>query len=342
MFDFNYYAELEPQKYYENKDDTPTATAKREAMLGNKQALYVASEKHDGEWSMSIIDTNNLLVRSRSRGVNGSFGNFTDKIPHITQELKLFPVGTVILGELCYLDYSKTSKDVGSILRCLTPKAIARQSEEKNKLHLVIFDCLSYGGESLMGWGYLERLHYISDRFDYMRHPREFSYIQVTNWVTSPTSFEDFVMNIWAQGGEGAVIQRIDAKYTPGARPSWQSLKVKKHMDPLELPVIYWNGATKEYTGVDSANWPYKDKDGKPVTKYWYNGWAGGITVNYFGNPVAVSSGLTDEDREWLTTEEAGQLIAQGKLYAVISAMEVTDKHSLRHPILEKLRTDEK
>jgi ATP-dependent DNA ligase len=336
MFDFNYYAELEPQKYYENKDETPNAIKKREAMLSNENSQYVMSHKWDGEWSMSIIGDKQLLVRSRSRGVNGTFGNFTDKVPHITEELKQLPAGTVILGELCFSDLKKTAKDVGSILRCLTPKAIERQKEEVNKLHLKVFDCLAWNGESQMKMGYYNRLININMALSNY----QFKYIGMTEFTTE--NFEDFVSNIWAAGGEGAVIQRKDSKYAPGTRPSWQSLKVKKHMDPLELPVIYYNGATKEYTGKDSANWPYKDKDGNLVTKYWYNGWAGGITVNYFGNAVAVSSGLTDEDREWLTTDEAAQLIAQGKLYAVISAMEVTDKHSLRHPILERLRTDEK
>ena len=336
MFDFNYYAELEPQKYYENKDETPNAIKKREAMLSNENSAYVMSHKWDGEWSMSIVGDKQLLVRSRSRGVNGTFGNFTDKVPHITAELNQLPFGTVILGELCFPDLKKTAKDVGSILRCLTPKAIERQKEEANRLHLKIFDCLSWDGKSQMNKGYYDRLININVAISNY----QFKYIEMTDFTTE--NFEDFVLNIWAAGGEGAVIQRKDCKYAPGTRPSWQSLKVKKHMDPLELPVIHWNGATKEYTGKDSANWPYKDKEGKLVTKYWYNGWAGGITVNYLGNAVAVSSGLTDEDREWLTTDEAAQLIAQGKLYAVISAMEVTDRHSLRHPILERLRTDEK
>jgi ATP-dependent DNA ligase len=337
MFDFNYYAELEPQKYYENKDETPNAIKKREAMLSNEGGQYIISHKWDGEWSMSIIGDNQLLIRSRSRGVNGTFGNFTDKVPHIVEELKQLPPHTVILGELCFPDLKKTAKDVGSILRCLTPKAIERQKQEANKLHLELFDCLCFNGVSFMDKGYWDRLYSLNLA---LANYCNFKYIEITEFALE--NFEDFVSNIWAAGGEGAVIQRADSKYAPGTRPSWQSLKVKKHMDPLELPVIYWNGATKEYTGKDSANWPYKDKDGKLVTKYWYNGWAGGITVNYFGNPVAVSSGLTDEDREWLTTDEAAQLIAQGKLYAVISAMEVTDKHSLRHPILERLRTDEK
>jgi ATP-dependent DNA ligase len=336
MLDFNYFAELEPQKYYENKDDTPSARAKREAMLSNKNNEYVITEKHDGEWSMSIIAEDRILVRSRSRGVNGSFGNFTDKIPHIVEELKGFPAGIVLLGELCYLDYSKTSKDVGSILRCLTPKAISRQLDESMKLHLVIFDCLACDGNSMLNEEYNNRLILANDLVQkYAKH-----YIHITKIQTE--NFESFVDAIWDAGGEGGVIQRKNAKYASGARPSWQSLKVKKHLDEIEVPVIAVNPPTREYSGKDSANWQFKDSDGNLVTKYFFNGWAGGITVNYKGKNVSISSGLSDDDREWLSTSEATEMIKSSTLYAVISAMEETEDGSLRHPILKRLRTEVK
>jgi ATP-dependent DNA ligase len=335
MFDFNFYAELEPQKYYENKDETPNAIKKREAMLSNENSAYVMSHKWDGEWSMSIVGDKQLLVRSRSRGVNGTFGNFTDKVPHITAELNQLPFGTVILGELCFPDLKKTAKDVGSILRCLTPKAIERQKEEANRLHLKVFDCLSWDGKSQMNKGYYDRLININVAISNY----QFKYIEMTEFTTE--GFEDFVSNIWAAGGEGAVIQRKDCKYAPGTRPSWQSLKVKKHLEDDEAEVIAVNPPTKEYTGKDAANWSYKDENGNLVTKYWYNKWAGGIEVLYHDHSINISSGLSDEDRQWLETSEAYDLIKQHKLWAVITAMEETED-SLRHPVLKRLRTDEK
>ena len=340
-FNFDYFAELEPQKYYENKDMTPNAIAKREAMLSNKENNYIISEKHDGEWSMSIITSTRILVRSRSRGVNGNFGDFTDKIPHITAELKLLPPNTVILGELCYLDYSKTSKDVGSILRCLTPKAIARQEDEAMKLHLVVFDCLCENGISYMDKTYAERIARASIVINgSLKTPNNFKYIQMTKWTTNG-DFNKFVGDIWDAGGEGGVIQRMDSKYAPGTRPSWQSLKVKKHISDIEVQVTAINAPTREYSGLAPEGWPYKDPDGTLVTKYWYNNWAGGITVDYKGKAVSISSGLSDEDRQWLVTDEAREMIKQGKLIAVIGAMEET-KDSLRHPIVQRLRTDAK
>jgi ATP-dependent DNA ligase len=336
-FDFLKYAELEPQKYYENKDETPSACAKRDAMINNAGGLYIGTEKHDGEWAMCIIGDGIILIRSRSRGVGGNFGNFTDKVPHIVEELKKFQPGTVLLGELCYLDYKKTSKDVGSILRCLTPKAIARQQDESMKLHLEVFDCLCRDCHDMLNEGYEER-YFQAKSMVYGCYGLK--YIECTQQATD--NFSEFAESIWSKGGEGVVIQRRDAKYAPGSRPSWQSLKVKKHLDDIEVIVTAANEPTREYTGLDPDNWSYHDANGKPVTKYWANHWAGGITVDYKGKAVSISSGLSDEDREWLTSDEASILIKSGQVVAVISAMEETEDGSLRHPIVKRIRTDAK
>ena len=47
MFDFNYYAELEPQKYYENKDETPNAIKKREALLKTTNSVRLIHSEAD-------------------------------------------------------------------------------------------------------------------------------------------------------------------------------------------------------------------------------------------------------------------------------------------------------
>jgi hypothetical protein len=47
---------------------------------------------------------------------------------------------------------------------------------------------------------------------------------------------------------------------------------------------------------------------------------------------------LTDEDREWLASEEAAQAIEHGQLYAEIRSMMVASLGGLRHPVIHKLR----
>ena len=117
------------------KNMTPGAIQKREDMMSNKDDQFVATRKNDGEWCMLIKGLNGeVLARSRSISkVTGKYGDYTAKIPHIIDEfMGCFPNGTVLLGELCFEDITKTSKDVGTILRCLPPKAVERQKRKSS------------------------------------------------------------------------------------------------------------------------------------------------------------------------------------------------------------------
>ena len=53
-----------------------------------------------------------------------------------------------------------------------------------------------------------------------------------------------------------------------------------------------------------------------PVTKPYYFGWKNGVIVNYKGNEIRVTSGLTDQVREYLATDEAKTLLADGNMRA--------------------------
>ena len=348
-FNFEYFANLEPQKYYDNKDMTPGAIQKREDMMSNKDDQYVASRKNDGEWCMLIKGLNGeVLARSRSISkVTGKYGDYTAKIPHIIEEFQRdFPIGTVLLGELCFEDITKTSKDVGTILRCLPPKAIERQ--KTNPLSFVMFDILAWNGISFMDRDYMERFvnYALQEKYDYNDYDCSAYYIMNTDLILS--NFDEFLADILSNGGEGIVIQRRDAKYAPGTRPSWQSLKVKKNLGEIEVKVLRTNLANMIYEGkTELALWPYWSHDmsnadlsqpNMPVTKYHFYGWPGAIVVDYKGTEVAISSGLEDIDRQWLAENQ--DMIKTGTIYAVISAMEETIDGSLRHPVLIRLRLD--
>ena len=89
--------------------------------------MYVL-EKFDGNWARFCYSRWSCEIQSRGRGVSGSFGEFQEKVPHIFNTLKgIFSKDTLIIGEL-YLP-GGNDKDVGSILRCLPPKALARQEK---------------------------------------------------------------------------------------------------------------------------------------------------------------------------------------------------------------------
>ena len=63
------------------------------------------------------------------------------------------------------------------------------------------------------------------------------NYISLTSFVEYD-DFEEFLQEILAGGGEGIVIHRKSAKYKPGARTAWDTLKVKKITEELELPIV--------------------------------------------------------------------------------------------------------
>ena len=66
QFNFDFFANLAPQKYYDNKDMTPGAIQKREDMMSNKDDQFVATRKNDGEWCMLIKGLNGeVLARSK-------------------------------------------------------------------------------------------------------------------------------------------------------------------------------------------------------------------------------------------------------------------------------------
>ena len=346
----------EPMKYYQPLDYN---VAKAQDLITGKIAA-LALQKFDGEWCRIIKDDNGMVAQSRTISkVTGEYGDKTELIPHIMAEVNELPNGTVLLGELCWRDITKTSKDVGAILRCKAAKAIERQKTDK--LVYRVFDCLAWGGTDLSDKPYKERFEYVVAAHTCLNIP--FSYILPPIYVCD--SFEDFLQEILSQGGEGIVIHSADYKYAPGKRPAWSTLKVKKITTELELLVTSSIEPKRLYEGTEIDTWKYWighyedtheapvllnhapgniDKEAgliwEPVTKPYYYCWKNGVVVDNNGTMVRVTSGLTDEDREWLATAEAKIAIASKQLYAVVSAMEVTEDGSLRHPRLVRLRTD--
>lgn len=334
------FSNMEPMKYYENDLNL----AKAQDILNNKDNGYIASLKRDGEWARVIILENSVLVQSRSVSkITGRYGDKTALIPHLIEEFKQLPIGTVILGELAFPDITKTSRDVGSILRCLPAKAIERQKE--NPLHFYAFDLIAYNYKTLTDVPYVHRLRMLDSL-------SEMQYFHFTERRT--LDFMDFADEIWSQGGEGIVIHKLNTFYSPGTRTAWNSLKVKKKMEDLTVKVIDLIEPNKNYEGDYSSNWEYfvDQNDNRidrleiynvkdlgeliPVTKPYWRGWKNGVVIEYQGRRVSVTSGLTDKIRAYLATEEALEKISNGTLYAIITGMELT-ADSIRHPIFKSL-----
>ena len=331
MYKIEDFAMLPPMKYYNNED---TSNTKRQDMIDNKNGEYIATKKNDGAWSMLIhYSKGNNLIRSRSISkVTGVYGDYTAKVPHIVEEMDNWPDNTVVLAELCWDQDGTNANTVGTILRCLPAKAVERQKE--NKLKAVVFDMLMFANKDLTDFGYYRRFTQWASFID----AQDYKYIKLTELFEN--DFAEAADRIIAGGGEGIVIQRKDYVYSPGNRTAWKTLKLKQKLPEMELKVVGTLAPNKIYEGDCPETWEYQI-DGELVTKPYYFGWKNGITVELSdGTKCDVASGLTDDDRAWLATEEAAKMIEAGDLYAVVKAMSFNDKGRLRHPSLVRLRND--
>ena len=331
MYKIEDFAMLPPMKYYNNED---TSNAKRQDMINNKNGEYIATEKHDGDWGMFIhYSKGHNLIRSRSISkVTGVYGDYTAKLPHLCDEMDNWPDNTVVLAEICWDEYGTNANTVGTILRCLPAKAVERQKE--NKLKAVVFDMLMFANKDLTDLGYYRRFTQWASFID----AQDYKYIKLTKLFEN--DFAEAADDIISRGGEGVVIQRKDYAYSPGSRTAWKTLKLKQQLPEMELKVVGTLAPNKLYEGDCPETWEYQI-DGELVTKPYYFGWKNGITVELSdGTKCDVASGLTDDDRAWLATEEAAKMIEAGDLYAVVKAMSFNDKGRLRHPSLVRLRND--
>lgn len=370
-YNFEYWAMMEPMKYYDKKreDLSDNLKKKYDAMINNENDEYIATCKYDGEWTMFIKWDGQILIRSRSLSkVTGAYGDKTAHLPHLVEEMQYWPDNTVILGEVCWGDFGSVSTDVGTILRCLPAKAVERQKERK--LEVKVFDCLAWDNEILMNKPYEYRVAEAHNKINLFGN-----YFGMTMICLGKTPAE-FADEIISQGGEGIVIQRKDYVYEPGKRAAWKTLKLKQRLPEMEFKVIASIPATRDYNGKYPESWPYweieveryypsgddefgnewftpckevelvenpteeEKSHGWPVTKPYFFGWHMGVRFEYNGVVCDASSGLTDADRDWLGTIEAQQQIKNGELYVTIRAMQEASLGGLRHPVIVRLRTD--
>lgn len=320
---------------------------------------YFLEEKIDGAFYQFVKTPNYSYLFGRT--VSRKTGLLTEKganVPHIMDALSSIPADTVIVGEI-YVP-GGTSKDVTSIMGCLPEKAIARQKD--NPIHFYLHDITFYNGEDVTALGAEDRYDLLHKLWDECGLA-QYGFLRLAEKVTE--NLEQTISDILARGGEGAVLKKKDAPYTPDKRPAWSTVKIKQ-MDSIDLVCMGFCPPTKEYTGKEIETWPYwvkttddpefgeveelsmscskyGEEGWQPVTKYYAFNQYSAIKIGAYDNNGTlvelgtVSSGLTDEMKQSMSENPVFYI----GMVVSLDCMSI-DKGSktLRHPVFKAWRGD--
>lgn len=371
------------------------------AMLINKQPSnaefdrmiasgdYLISRKYDGFWyQLEKIDEDHIYLFSRTK--SRKTGELTEKIacvPHIEEWAKLLPNDTILVGEI-YVEGGK-SNNVTSIMGSLPEKAIARQfdtDEYGGPLHYYVHDVIRCSGEDLMNIPLEERIekwlwYWLGDLFDNEEyiHAADYYCSKENDNVFSYVDFNQYLDDVFADGGEGVVLKNRHEVYQPGKRPTYNK-KIKTETT-FDVFITGFVEPEKEYTGKEIETWPYwieytevrpdntvsehrwsiEDALGEygayyqykanprwylPVTKAYYYGWKAGIKVGAWDKGEEVSGvvqlgTISSGMTDFLRQDMAENPDKYLDMVVEIQAMSVDSKErTIRHGRILNLRED--
>jgi len=361
----NDWFELGVQKYWAPTSATSPEVRRMKLEQAIESGEYIWSEKFDGNFLRAIIAPNRNALQTRGIStVTKTYGEVQDKVLFWDSITSAFNNGiTVLLGE----GYVPGGIDatVGSILRSLPPKALARQKDIKMEYR--IFDVLALDGISFLDKPIEQRIQYIPIVVNRINNPL----VKEVTFHDMDKNFFDDIGEIFARGGEGAVCYKKGVLYTPGKRSSaWTTIKVKQEISSeIDCIIIGTVAGEKIYTGKDVGSWTLWEnqrtgelvegeyfgeyQNGKaylPVTKNYFNGWPAAIQVGVYNKdgqliPLCKVSGLTDHFREdlkrfpqdWIGVpcSISGMMVSEAK------ANSNGEGISVRHPLLKRIRKDD-
>ena len=350
---------VEPEKVYGLAVNTENKEQKIRQRIDSD--LYVASLKKDGQYHRYVNFDGEIKFQTRGKSVKtDTFGEIQDKVPHLMEYLnKVVPKNSLIIGELYRPGW--TTNEVGSILRCLPPKAIARQKD--TPLIFYIHDVWFYNNEDFMTKSKIERIEKLKKiQEEWMHNVGIIEEIEFATYVDTVEQIDEMIDYALENDEEGVVLTLKHSIVTPGAKTAWKTIKIKKELS--SEADIFLTGEyklpTREYNGKDIANWEYWENEktseklfGKlykeylngatisPITKPYYKGWFGSLEMAVINKdneriPIGWVSGFSDEIKE--------DFLSNPNKYkdkvCVVTAMETTADYKLRHPKFVHFRDD--
>lgn len=344
------FEEFECQKYWAPPASWSNEKKKAEGYSRVFSGEWLGSQKRDGALYVFIKGLDGkITLRGRSKSVQGIYIDKWDHLPHLYDWANKIPNGTVFLGEV-YWSGNEGSNKVTTIMNCLTEKAIARQKTDDTKLRYYIFDVMAYNRKSFLNKTAKERFDFIASNIIPNNPFIEFAEYKAGEELWS------MLQDILANGYEGIVITKADSFYEPGKRPSKTTQKLKKELqESVDVVIMGANPPTRLYTGKDLMNWRlweniftgekiegalYNDYQNglpiEPVTKTYFNGWAGSLVIGMKkGDKYEVVGSLSGLTEEVLSNWQN----YKGKV-AEIMAMEIMETGGFRHPRFLRWRDD--
>lgn len=350
----------EPMRYW-SFNTAMTSNAKRQHLEQLIQSNnYIWSRKYDGNWSRAIITSDRAALQTRGISKKtGTYGEVQNKVFFWNDVVNAFQSGiTVILGEI-YLP-GGIDRDVGSILRCLDEKAIARQ--KSNKLEWRIFDVLAFDGIELINTPIENRIKYIPKVVQRINNPLVIG----IDYYEMDNNFFENLNNIFSEGGEGAVCFKKTAIYEPGKRGphSWDSVKVKQEISAdIDCFITGIEPAIRDYTGKELGSWSFwqdcrtdekiignlfgEYRTGRairPISKGFYYNWPGAIHVGVYDKnhqivELCKVAGLTEDFKNELRDNFQKYYLCP----VTIGGMALSDANglSVRHPYIKSIRMND-
>lgn len=360
------YFEMEPMRYFAPPSTMSAETRRMKLEQMIDSGNYLFGLKTDGNWSRAVITSERQALQTRGIStITKTYGEIQEKVFFWQDVCNAFTNGnTVILGEV-YLP-GAIDKDVGSILRCLTPKAIARQKD--NPLKWRIFDVLVLDGKDYMDTGFEERTKLIPIVVQRINS----SLVEGVTYYEMDNSFFDKMGEIFAAGGEGCVCYKKNSTYVPGKRGphAWDTVKVKQEISSeIDAFITGIVAGEKLYTGKDLASWQLWEnhRTGEkvvgsyfgeyqlggayiPVTKNYFYDWPAAIQVSVYDKdkneiPLCKVSGLTEDFKSSLRDEPERWIGCPVSLSGMMVSSAKADSEgngiSIRHPLLKRIREND-
>lgn len=356
---------MEPMRYWAPTSSMSSETKRQHLEQMANSGEYIWSQKYDGNWSRAIITPNHSALQTRGISKKtGTYGEIQNKVFFWEDIVQAFENDTVILGEV-YLP-GGIDKDVGSILRCLDPKAQARQKDKK--LEWRIFDILYLDGLNLMNTPVEQRIEYIPEVVKRINNPL----VSGIEYHEMNEHFFDDLNEIFSNGGEGAVCYRRSSIYVPGKRgPSaWETCKVKQEISAdIDCFITGIEPAARDYTGKDIQTWNLweDERSGeklngqlygdyrmgrtiRPISKGYYFGWPGAIYTSVYDNngniiPLCKVAGLTEDFKTELRDNfdewNMCPLTIGGMMVSTAQAENDGTGISIRHPYIKSIRKND-